>query len=161
MPLVSSIVLRNMQRLAGPERQWISLMDSIIACFSETVLLLETEGYPTITSRIIMILHSGLPRTASLHSKGGNILHGFSLFSTTISLQSNASKRTTFFVLGSYLVQKSHGMQTPSSIRLYENSLSLRSVCLHMMPSRAASLLSMPMSSLPLVTFLPFPCSCT
>src|SRR6266850_176361 len=125
MPLVSSIMPRNTQRLAGLERQRISSMDSIIACFSETMLLLETEGYPTITSRIIVILHSGLPRMALLHSKGGNIPHGFSLFSTTISLQSNASKRTTFFALGSYLVQKSHGMQTPSSIRLYENSLSL------------------------------------
>src|SRR6266850_5134760 len=152
---------RNTQRLAGPERQQISSMDSIIARFLETVLLLETEGYPTITPQIIVILHSGLPQMALLHSKGGNILCGFSSFSTTISLQSNASKRTTFFVLGSYLVQKSHGMQTPSSIHLCKNSSSLRSACLHMMPSRATSLLFMPMSSLPLVTFPPFPCSCT
>src|SRR6266850_8064491 len=116
---------RNTQRPAGPEQQWISLMDSIIACFSERELLLETEGYPTITPQIIVILHSGLPQMALLHSKGGNILCGFSSFSTTISLQSNASKRTTFFVLGSYLVQKSHGMQTPSSIHSRENSSSL------------------------------------
>src|SRR6267142_2704807 len=64
MPLVSSIVPRNTQRLAGLERQRISSMDSIIVRFSETMLLLETEGYPTITSRIIMILHSGLPWNA-------------------------------------------------------------------------------------------------
>src|SRR5712691_12505423 len=115
-------------------------MGSIIALFFESVLLSETKAYPTITSRIIVILHSALPLMASLHSKSGSIPHGSSSFSTTISLWTNTSKRTTSFVLGSYLVQKSHGMQTPSSIRSCENYLSLHLVCLHTMPSRADSI---------------------
>src|SRR5712691_1120456 len=133
-------------------------MGSIIARFLESVLLSETMASHEIPSRIIMILHSASPLMASLHSKSGSIPHGSSSFSTTISLQTNASKRTTSSVLGSYPVQKSHGTQTPSSIRSCENCLSLHLVCLHTMPSRTASSPSMPMSSLPLVTSLPFPC---
>src|SRR5258707_13324493 len=91
-------------------------MGAIIARFLESLLLLETGRTLTITSQIIMISHSALPPMASLLLKSGNILCGSSSFSTTISLQRNASERTTFFVLGSYLVQKSHGMQTPSFI---------------------------------------------
>src|SRR5258707_1179117 len=136
-------------------------MGTIIAHFLESMLLLETEHTLTITSQIIMISHSALPLTALLLLKSRNILRGSSSFSTTISLQRNTSKRTTFFVLGSYLVQKSHGMQTPSSICLCVNCSSSRSVCLYMMPSREAFSPSMPTSSLALATFLLFPCSCT
>src|SRR5258707_6851032 len=113
-------------------------MGAIIARFLESLLLLETGRTLTITSRIIVISHSASPPTASLLLKSGNIPRGSSSFSTTISLQRNASERTTFFVSGSYLVQKSHGMQTPSSIRSCVNCSSSRSACLHMMPSREA-----------------------
>src|SRR5712692_6836151 len=65
------------------------------------------------------------------------------------------------FLSGSYLVQKSHGMQTPSSICSCVNCSSSRSACLHMMPSREAFSPSMPTSSLALATFPLFPCSCT
>jgi len=160
-PLVSSTGPMNMQRPPCPGRRRIFSMGSIIARFLESVLLLETEGYPTITSRIIVTSHSASPPMASLHSKCGSIPRRSSSFSTTISLRTNAFKRTTFFVLGSYPVQKSHGMQTPSSIRSCENCLSSRSACLYMMPSRAAYSTSMPMSLLALVTFPPFPCLCT
>src|SRR5216684_6901778 len=103
-------------------------MGAIIARFLESMLLLETGRTLTITSRIIVISHSALPPTASLLLKSGNIPRGSSSFSTTISLQRNASERTTFFVSGSYLVQKSHGMQTPSSIRSCVNCSSSRSM---------------------------------
>src|SRR5260370_37295570 len=136
-------------------------MGTIIAHFLESVLVLETGHSLTITSQIIIISHSASPLMALLLLKSRNIPHGSSSFSTTISLQRNTSKRTTFFVSGSYLVQKSHGMQTPSSISLCMNCLSSRLVCLHMMPSQEAFLPSMPTSSLALVTFLLFPCSCT
>src|SRR5216684_1222334 len=136
-------------------------MGAIIACFLESMLLLETRCTLTITSQIIVILHLALPLMASLLLKSRNILHGSSSFSTTISLQRNASERTTFFVLGSYLVQKSHRMQTPSSICLCMNCSSSRSACLHMMPSQEAFSPSMPTSSLALATFPLFPCSCT
>jgi len=108
-----------------------------------------------------MTSHSASPLTASLPSKSGSILHGSSLSSIIISLQTNTSRRTTSFVLGSYLVQRSHMMQTCSSILLCKNSSSFQPVCLHMMPSLAVSLPSMLILSLPLVTFLPFPCLCT
>jgi hypothetical protein len=75
--------------------------------------------------------------------------------------KTNTSKRTTFFVLELYLVQKSHRTQTPSSILSCENCSSLWSACLYMMSSQAASSPSMPMSSLALVTFPPFPWLCT
>src|SRR5258708_27833780 len=136
-------------------------MGAMIGCFLESMLLLESRCTLTITSRIIVISHSALPLTASLLLKSGNIPHGSSLFLTTISLQRNASERTTFFVLGSYLVQKSHGMQTPSSIHSCVNCSSSRSACLHMMPYREAFSPSMPTSSLALATFPLFPCSCT
>ena len=90
----------------------------------------------TITSRIIVILHLASPRMNSLLLKGGSLLRGSFSFSTTIFLQSNTSKRTTFFVLGSYLVQKSHRMQTCSSICSCVNCLSSQLACLHMMPSQ-------------------------
>ena len=153
----------NMQRCqpACPGWQRIYLMDSIIARFSERVLLLKTEAYLIITSQIDVILHLASPQMASLHLKIRSILCGSSSFSITISLQTNGSKKTTSFVLGSYLVQKSHGMLTPSSIHSCKNCLSLWSGWPHMMPSRAASSPSMPMSSLALVTFRLFPCSCT
>jgi len=136
----------------GPQR--IFSMGSIIARSSESVLLLETEHYPIITSQTSVISRSALPPMASLHSRSGSIPHGSSLFSITISLQTSTSKRTIFFVLGSYPVQKSHQMPTPSSICLCENCLNSRLVCLHMMPSQAVSLPSMHMLSLALVTFL-------
>src|SRR5258708_34013748 len=120
----------------------------------------ETRDTRAITSRIIVILHLALPPPASLLLKSGNIPHGSSSFSTTISLQRNASERTTLFVSGSYLVQKSHGMQTPLSISLCMNCLSSRLECLHMMPSQEAFSPSMPMSSLALATFLLFPSLC-
>src|SRR5258707_2156796 len=110
-------------------------MGAIIARFLESVLLLETGRTLAVTSRIIVISHSTPPLTASLLLKSRNIPHGSSSFSTTISLQRNASERTTFFVSGSYLVQKSHGMQTPSSLHSCVNCLSSRLVCLHIMPS--------------------------
>ena len=160
MWLASSTVPMNTQRPTGTGWQQIFLMGSIIAHFLESVLWSESEHYPTITSQIIMISHSALPLMASLHSRSGSIPHGSSSFSTTISLWTNASKRTTFFVLGSYLVQRSHGIQTPSSICLCENCLSLCLVCLHMMLSHTASSPSTPMSLLALVTFLLFLCSC-
>src|SRR5258708_16552758 len=79
-------------------------MGAIIARF------LETGRTLTITSRIIVISHSASPPTASLLLQSGNIPRGSSSFSTTISLQRNASERTTFFVSGSYLVQKSDAL---------------------------------------------------
>src|SRR6266849_5308325 len=111
-------------------------MGSIIARFLESVLLLVTGRTLTITFWIIVISHSASPLTASLLLRSGSIPRGSSSFSTTISLQTNASKKTTFFVLGSYQVQKSHGTQTPSSIHSCVNCSSLRSAFLHMMPSK-------------------------
>src|SRR5216684_6989884 len=128
-------------------------MGAIIAHFLESMLLLETRCTLTITSQIIVISDSTSPLMASLLLKSGNIPHGSFSFSTTISLQRNTSERTTFFVLESYLVQKSHGMQTPSSIHSCMNCSSSRSACLHMMPSREAFSPSMPTSSLALATF--------
>jgi hypothetical protein len=149
------------QRPAGLKRQWIFLMGAIIARFLKSVLLLETGRTLTITSQIIMTLHSALPPTGLLLLKSGSIPRGSSSSSTTISLQMNASERTTFFVLGSYLVQKSHKMRTPSSIRSCMNCSSLWSACLHMMPSREAFSPSTPTSLLALATFPLFPCSST
>src|SRR5258707_15012532 len=108
-------------------------MGAIIARFLESLLLLETGRTLTITSQIIMISHSALPPMASLLLKSGNILGGSFSFSNKFSLQRNASERTSFFVLVSYLVQKSHGMQIPSSIRLCVNCFSSRSSYLHIM----------------------------
>jgi hypothetical protein len=149
------------QRPAGLERQRIFLMGSIIAPFLKSVLLLETRHTLTITSWIIVMLHSALPPMALLLFKSESILHGSSSFSTTISLWSNAFKRTTFSVLGSYLVQKNCGMQTPSFIRWCVNCSSSRSRCLHLMPSQEAFSPSVPTSLLALATFPLFPCSCT
>jgi len=152
----SSTVLINTQRhqpaCLGPQQ--VFLMGSIIAHSSESILLLETECYPIITSWTIVILCLALPLMALLHSRSGSIPHGSSLFSITISLQTSTSKRTIFFVLGSYLVQKSHQMPTPSSIHSCENCLNLQLVSLHMIPSQAVSLPSMHMSLLALVIFL-------
>src|SRR6266478_4657368 len=111
-------------------------MGSIITCFLESLLLFKTGRTHTTTSRIIVISHSASLLMASLLLKSGSIPRGSSSFSTTISLQMNASERIILFVLGSYLVQKSHEMQTPSSIHSWVNCTSSRLVCLHMMPSR-------------------------
>ena len=158
-PLISSTMSMNMQRcrLACPGQQWIFSMGSIIACSLESVLLLQTECYPMITLRTIMISCLALPPTALLHSRSRSIPSSFSII---ISLQTNASKRTTFFVLVSYLVQRSHGMRL-LHLSTHENCWSLRLVCLHMTPSLAASLPSVLILSHASVTFLPFPCSCT
>ena len=129
-PLVSSTGPINMQRPPCLGQRRIFSMGSIITRFLESVLLLETEGYPTI-SWIIVTSHSASPPTALLHSKCRSIPRRSSSFSTTNSLRTNALKRTTFFVLGSYPVQKIHGMQTPSSIRSCENCLSSRSACIY------------------------------
>src|SRR5258708_12793673 len=109
-------------------------MGAIIARFLESVLLLETGRTLTITSQIIVISHLASPPTASLLLKSGNISRGSSSFSTTNSLQRNASERTTFFVSVSYLVQKSHGMQTPSSICSCVNSSTSSSPIPHLIP---------------------------
>ena len=154
-------MLISMQRPTSLEWQQIFSMGSIIARFLKSVLLSKIRCTLTITSQIIMISHLASPLTASLLLKSRSILCGSSSFSTTISLQSNASERITFFVLGLYLVQKSHGTQTLSSICLCVNYSNSQSVCLHMMPSREAFLPSTPMSLLALVTFLWFPCLCT
>src|SRR6266478_1745159 len=134
-------------------------MGSIITCFLESLLLFKTGHTHTTTSQIIVISHLASLLTASLLLKSGSIPCGSSSFSTTISLQMNASERIILFVLGSYLVQKSHRMQTFSSIRSWVNCASLRSACLHMMPSREAFSPSTPTSLLALVTFLLSPCS--
>src|SRR6266849_5926451 len=135
-------------------------MGSIIARFLESVLLLVTRRTLTITSRIIVISHLASPLTASLLLRSKSIPRGSSSFSTTISLQTNASKRTTFFVLGSYLVQKNHGTQTPSSICSCVNCSSSQSAFLHTIPSREAFSPSMPTSSLALVIFPLSLCLC-
>ena len=161
MPLVSCTVLINTKGPTYPGGQQIFSMGSIILNSSESMLLLKTKGCPILISLITAISHLALPPTASLHSKTENRLRGSSSFSITTSLQTNASKRTTSSVLASYPVQKSHGMQTPLFYCLWKNYLSLQLVCLHTMPSCAASSPSMPILSLLLVTFLPFQCLCT
>jgi hypothetical protein len=121
------------------------------------VLLLETARTLTFNSQDHRNIAHSFATDGFAPFKSESISRGSRLFSTTISLRSNASERTTFSVLELLLVQKCHGTRTPSSIHSCVSCSSSPSACLHVMPYRKAFL----PSTLALATFPLLPGSCT